>query len=56
MTIDKKLDRTSEEYLAITRRQKPPEGYVPYDDTLDHQWIESTCYFLRRIFGYKDSR
>ena len=56
MTIDKKLDRTSEEYLAITRRQKPPEGYVPYDDTLDHQWIESTCYFLRRIFGYKDRR
>ena len=47
---------TRAEYLEIIRRQKPPEGYVPYDETLNHQWIESTCYFLRRIFGCKDSR
>ena len=47
---------TREEYLEITKRQKPPEDYVPYDETLNHQWIESTCYFLRRIFGCKDSR
>ena len=47
---------TREEYLEITKRQKPPEDYVSYDETLNHQWIESTCYFLRRIFGCKDSR
>ena len=45
---------TREEYLEITKRQKPVEGYVPYHETLNHQWIESTCYFLRRIFGLKD--
>jgi hypothetical protein len=47
---------TREEYLEITKRQKPPEDYVPYDESLNHQWIESTCYFLRRIFGLKDDR
>jgi hypothetical protein len=47
---------TREEYLEITKRQKPVEGYVPYDETRGAQWIESTCYFLRSIFGYKDSR
>ena len=44
------------EYLEIIRRQKPADDYVPYAETRDAQWIESTCYFLRRIFGYKDSR
>jgi transcriptional regulator with XRE-family HTH domain len=47
---------TRAEYLEIIRRQKPPEGYVPYVETLNHQWIESFCYFLRRIFGFKDDR
>ena len=47
---------TREEYLEITKRQKPVEGYVPYHERLNHQWIESTCYLLRRIFGYKDRR
>ena len=56
MTINKKLDRTSKEYLEITRRQKPPAGYVPYAETRNHQWIESFCFFLRRIFGARDSR
>ena len=46
---------TRAEYLEIIRRQKPPEGYVPYNETLNHQWIESTCYFLQRIFGCKVS-
>jgi transcriptional regulator with XRE-family HTH domain len=44
------------EYIEIIRRQKPADDYVPYAETLGAQWIESTCYFLRRIFGYKDSR
>ena len=44
------------EYLEIIRRQKPADDYVPYAETLGAQWIESTCYFLRRIFGDKDSR
>ena len=56
MTISKKLDRNSEEYLAITRMQKPVDGYVPYAERLNQQWIESTCYFLRRIYGCNDSR
>ena len=47
---------TREEYLEITKRQKPVESYVPYAETRGPQWIESTCYFLRRIFGYKDRR
>ena len=47
---------TKEEYLEITRRQKPPEGYASYSETRNAQWIESFCYFLRRIFGASDSR
>jgi hypothetical protein len=47
---------TREEYLEITKRQKPVEGYVPYADSLGSHWIESSCYFLRRIFGFKDDR
>jgi hypothetical protein len=47
---------TRKEYLEITKRQKPDEGYVPYHETLNHQWIESFCYFLRRIFGFKNDR
>ena len=45
-----------EEYLEITRRQKPPEGYVPYSETRNAQWIESFCYCLRRIFRARDFR
>ena len=44
------------EYLEIIRRQKPADDFVPHAQTRGSQWIESTCYFLRRIFGYKDSR
>jgi hypothetical protein len=47
---------TKEEYLEITRRQKPLEGYVSYSETRNHQWIESFCFFLRRIFGARDPR
>jgi hypothetical protein len=47
---------TRKEYLEITKRQKPVEGYVPYDETRGAQWIESSCCFLRRIFGFKDDR
>lgn len=56
MTVDKKLDRTTKEYLEVIRRQKPPDGYVPYAERLNHQWIESFCFFLRRLFGARDSR
>lgn len=47
---------TRAEYLEIIRRQKPADDYVPYAETRGAQWIESMCFFLRRIFGYKDSR
>ena len=47
---------TKEEYLEITRRQKPLEGYVSYSETRNHQWIESFFFFLRRIFGARDPR
>jgi hypothetical protein len=47
---------SSAEYLEIIRRQKPADDFVPYAQTRGSQWIESTCYFLRRIFGYKDRR
>ena len=47
---------TRAEYLEIIRRQKPADDYVPYAETRGAQWIESMCYFLRRIFGFKDSR
>ena len=46
MTISKKLDRTSEEYLAITRRQKSPEGYVPYAETLIISGLNHFAFFL----------
>ncbi len=44
------------EYLEIIRRQKPADDFVPYAQTRGSQWIELTCYFLRRILGYKDRR
>ena len=47
---------TRKQYLEITRRQKPPANYVPYAETRNHQWIESFCFFLRRLFGASDSR
>lgn len=59
MTINQEFKRkayTRREYLEITRRQKPPVGYVPYDEALNHPWIESFCFFLRRLFGARDSR
>jgi hypothetical protein len=47
---------TREEYLEITKRQKPVDGYVPYAEARGSHWIESSCCFLRRIFGLKDDR
>jgi hypothetical protein len=59
MTINQKIKPkayTRREYLEITRRQKPPADYVPYAETRSSQWIESFCFFLRRLFGASDSR